>query len=361
MLEFDFKVKAGDFHLSAGSSQDAARMGLFGPSGCGKTTLLNCLAGLLRPHEGHISLNGRTLFDARAKVHVPPHKRAIGYVFQDGRLFPHMTVRENIEYGRRGTSAGPGLAELSDVLDLSALLERCPKDLSGGERQRVALARALAAGPELLLLDEPLESVDQDARLRILTYVKDTYEKWQLPFVYVSHSLSEVMFLAAKVWDMQRGQITRTVPPADLLARSNSRLDPVSNIVSGVVADIPSRLGRAAVRCREQLLNVPSEGLCMGDAVTVALPARDIILASSPPHGLSARNVFPATIRRLEGCGGVLWVTVEAGGNEFIAELTEGAGREMELRPGLTVHVVIKAHSITVSSMKKGNGRHDEH
>jgi molybdate transport system ATP-binding protein len=358
MLEFDFKARVGTFHLHAQGRQRAPRMGLFGPSGCGKTTLLNCLAGLVRPYEGFISFDGQVVFDASTKRHVPSYRRAIGYVFQEGRLFPHMTVRGNIEYGRRRGANGPNLAEVSEVLNLQNLLERAPETLSAGERQRVALARALAAGPKLLLLDEPLPSLDEPARLRILPYLMEVYEKWRLPFVYVSHTLTEILFLAEMSWQMSRGQIERCVHPRGLLAGSSHAVDPVLNILTGIVREVPPHTGYAVVACGSQRLKAPDEGFCCGDAVAVALPARDLMLSLSPPQGLSARNVFPASIRHMEQNGNVLWVIAEAGDNELVVELTEEAGRELNLRPGLPVYVIVKSHSITVRSLKR-KGSHE--
>ncbi len=356
MLEFDFKVKVGTFDLHARGRQSAPRMGLFGPSGCGKTTLLNCLAGLLRPYEGFISFQRQILFDASGRKNVPAHRRAIGYVFQEGRLFPHITVGANIEYGRRRGVTGPTLAELSDVLNLQPFLKRGPETLSAGERQRVALARALAAGPRLLLLDEPLPSLDEPARLRILPYLMQVYEKWNVPFVYVSHTLTEILFLAEMSWQMSPGRIERCVHPRGLLRTSSHAVDPVLNILTGTVRDTPPRSGYAVVSCNSQVLKVPNSGLNCGDAVAVALPARDLMLSLQSPQGLSARNVFPATIRQVEQNGHVLWIVAEAGDNQLIVELTEEAGRELGLRPGVTVYVIVKSHSITVTSLKGRTG-----
>lgn len=349
MLEFDFKVRLGSFDLHAQSSEAAPRMGLFGASGCGKTTLLNCLAGLLRPCEGYISLNGSKLFDSAAKICVPTHRRLIGYVFQRDRLFPHMTVRDNIEYGRRRYSHGPSVAELTDVLGLQGLLDRRPNAISGGQRQRVALARALAAGPQLLLLDEPLASVDEPARLAILTYLKYAYEQWRVPFVYVSHSLTEILFLSERTWQMTTGRIARSVDPRDLVAGSDSGIDPILNVFNGIVTESPEHAGYVLVRCGRQKLKVPGRGLRTGQTVAVALPARDLILSLSQPKGISARNTFAATVQRLEQNGHALWVTVEARGNSFVVELTEDAGDDLKLRTGMDIHVVAKAHSITVT------------
>ncbi len=349
MLKFDFKVRLGSFEMHAQSSEAAPRMGLFGASGCGKTTLLNCLTGLLKPREGYISLNGNKLFDSGAKVCIPTHKRAIGYVFQKDRLFPHMTARDNIEYGRHRHSRGPSVAELTDVLGLDGLLDRSPNTMSGGQRQRVALARALAAGPQLLLLDEPLASVDEPARLAILTYLKYAYEQWKVPFVYVSHSLTEILFLSERTWQMATGRIARSLDPRDLVAGSGSSIDPILNVLNGIVIESPERAGYVLVRCGQQKLKVPGKNLRTGQTVAVALPARDLILSLSHPQGISARNTFPAAVQRLEQNGLALWVTVEARGNRFVVELTEDAGRELKLRVGMDIHVVAKAHSIAVT------------
>lgn len=358
MLDFDFKVRAGTFRLDARGEQTAATMGLFGPSGCGKTTLLNCLAGLLRPYEGYIRLNGKPLFDSSAKVNVRPDRRRIGYVFQDGRLFGHMTVRANIEYGRRRTRTGPGPDELAAALDIEPFLDRSPETLSAGERQRVALARALAAGPRMLLLDEPLASIDQNSRLRILPYLGEIYEKWQVPCVYVSHSLSEIIFLAQGCWQMCRGRIDRTAHPRDMLAGTSHMFDPILNIIRGSVQDVPAHKGFAIVRCNGHTLKVPSEGLTTGSEVTVALPARDLMLSLSRPQGISARNILPANISRIEQNGHALWVTVQVGSDPLVIELTEDAGRQLQLRPELDVYVLVKSHSITVTPTKENEG-HD--
>ncbi len=355
MLEFDFKAKVGDFELEACGRQTSPRMGLFGPSGSGKTTLLHCLAGLLRPSAGYISLDGEILLDSATGRNVPPHRRAIACVFQDGRLFPHMTVRANVEYGRQREAKGPGVAELVDVLDLKGLLDRAPSSLSGGERQRVALARALAVAPRLLLLDEPLASIDETSKLRILPYLNRIYELWRVPFVYVSHSLTEILFLTGTTWQMSRGRIVRAAHPRDLLAGSSHEVDPILNIWGGTVKEVPRGTGYAAVSCGGRILKVPNNGLRVGDSVTVALPARDLMLSLSSPRGLSARNVFPARIKYLEQNGRALWAIAETGSNELVVKLTEDAGRELRLGPGIPVYVVFKSHSVTVTTTNRGH------
>ena len=353
MLEFDIEARVGPFRLQACGTQAVPNMGLFGPSGCGKTTLLNCLSGLLRPEKGFIRLNGRTLFDSAAKHSVRPHRRAIGYVFQDGRLFPHMSVRANIEYGRRRGANGPALGELSMALNLDDLLDRMPGRLSGGERQRVALARALATGPDLLLLDEPLASVDEGARLRILAYLKRAYAAWHVPFVYVSHSLTEILFLTDTTWQMTPGKIVRSVHPSQLVHGLAHTANPILNILTGTVRKTPEHKGYAVVRSGDHEFKVPGSDLCLGDSVAMALPARDVIVAMSRPQGISARNVLPGTITRMQQNGRALWVTAEAGRNQLLVELTQGAGRDLGLCPGMLVHLVAKTHSFSVTSVKE--------
>ena len=351
MLEFDFRVKLGTFELHAAGTQATAATGLFGPSGCGKTTLLHCLAGLLRPAEGHIRFQGRTLFDSARRICLAPQKRRIGYVFQDGRLFPHMTVRANLEYGRRGDRRRVDLGELVDVLDLGEFLDRLPSELSGGQGQRVALGRALAAGPELLLLDEPLASVDEPSRLRILTYLKHAYEMWHVPFVYVSHTLTEILYLAERAWQMAGGHILRLAQPHDLVAGTDPGVSPIQNVLTGVVEANPEHAGYVRVRCGGMELNVPGAAMRVGQDVALAVPARDLMISLGRPTGLSARNVLPARIEEMTQNGLALWLTVRAGDNEMIVELTEGAGRELALREGMDVFVVVKAHGIRATAV----------
>ncbi len=353
MLEFDFRVRVGNFDLQARGRQTSPQMGLFGPTGCGKTMLLNCLAGLVRPQSGAILLDGQPLFDSATRRHVPPYRPATGYVFQDGRLSGHVTVRANIECGRRRNAQDPDLAELTEALDLGGLLDRPPDTLSGGERHRVVLARALAAATTLLLLDEPLASIDEASRLRILSYLARTYELWQVPFIYVSHSLTEILLLTHTSWQMCRGRIARSLRPQELPVGPPRGVDPILNVIAGTAKHVPAHTGYALVSCGGIGLKAPNDGLRVGDIVTVALPARDLMLSLSSPQGLSARNTLAATVCRLEQDGHVLCAVAEVRGNQLIVELTEDAGCELHLRSGRAVYVVVKSHSITVTRMKE--------
>src|SRR6202161_4209602 len=210
MLRVDVSKQLGDFSLQAAFASEGRVTGLFGASGAGKTSLINMIAGLLRPDRGVVSLDGETLGDTSARVHVPPHRRRIGYVFQDARLFPHLDVRQNLDYGRRMNRLADDPAQrkrIVDLLDIGDLLDRRPGKLSGGERQRVAFGRALLSRPRLLLLDEPLGSLDEDRKLEILPYLVRLRDEARIPMVYVSHDAAELRQLATQIVMLRHGRV----------------------------------------------------------------------------------------------------------------------------------------------------------
>ena len=210
MLYVDVRKALGAINVTAAFESRGGVTALFGRSGAGKTSLINLIAGLLKPDQGRIELDGETLDDTAKRIHVPPHRRRIGYVFQDARLFPHLSVAQNLDYGRRMNRLAFDTAEQSRIttlLDLDDLLQRRPGKLSGGEKQRVALGRALLSRPRLLLLDEPLGSLDEERKSDILPYLIRLRDEGGVPMVYVSHDASEVRRLATKVIRVQDGKI----------------------------------------------------------------------------------------------------------------------------------------------------------
>jgi molybdate transport system ATP-binding protein len=224
MLRVEVSKQLGEFHIDASFGGEGRVTGLFGPSGAGKTSLINMIAGLLRPDKGMITLDGEILDDTAARAHVPAHRRRIGYVFQDARLFPHLDVRQNLDYGRRMNRIADDPVQrkrVADLLDIGGLLDRRPGQLSGGERQRIALGRALLAQPRLLLLDEPLGSLDDERKVEILPYLVRLRDKANIPMVYVSHDANEMRQLATSVVMLNRGRVTGVggieVLPAALL------------------------------------------------------------------------------------------------------------------------------------------------
>jgi len=211
MLRVDVSKRLGEFTVEAAFASEGRVTGLFGASGAGKTSLINMIAGLLRPDRGIIAIDGETLDDTSARTHVPVHRRRIGYVFQDARLFPHLDVRENLDYGRRMNRIAEDAAQwrrVTELLDIGELLDRRPGKLSGGERQRVALGRALLSQPRLLLMDEPLGSLDEERKEEILPYLVRLRDEAGIPMVYVSHDPSEMRKLATQIAIIKRGRVT---------------------------------------------------------------------------------------------------------------------------------------------------------
>ena len=223
MLRVDIAKQLGEFSLEASFTSEGRVTGLFGASGAGKTSLINMIAGLLQPDRGVIAIDGETLDDTAAGRHVPAHRRRIGYVFQDARLFPHLDIRQNLDYGRRMNRLAADPAQhkrVTDLLDIGHLLDRRPGKLSGGERQRVALGRALLAQPRLLLLDEPLGSLDEERKVEILPYLVRLRDEANVPMVYVSHDADEMRQLATQVVMLRRGRVVAFGGPEVLPAAS---------------------------------------------------------------------------------------------------------------------------------------------
>ena len=212
MIVFDFSARCrlGDFYLDAEFRADGRIVGLFGPSGSGKSTILRLIAGLLRPESGHIAVADRVVFDSTRGIDLPPRKRRVGLVFQDGLLFPHLSVRQNLLYGAwaRGKSVGADLDRVVEILGIGHLLDRAPRHLSGGERQRVAIGRALLSDPAALLMDEPVTAVDQERRAEILPHLQALAEHAQVPILYVSHAMAEVERLAEHIVFLRDGRVT---------------------------------------------------------------------------------------------------------------------------------------------------------
>jgi molybdate transport system ATP-binding protein len=216
LLALDVEKRLGTFQLGAKFETEARVTALFGPSGAGKTTIVNMIAGLVAPDRGRIMYRGKVLFDAAGKVSLPPHRRQFGYVFQDGRLFPHMSVRGNLEYGRRMYRLKRDAAELERVialLDIGHLADRRPGKLSGGERQRVAIGRALLMRPQLLLLDEPLASLDAARKAEIMPYLERLRDEAQVPMIYVTHQPEDARRLASTVVRIEAGRVAAVGGP----------------------------------------------------------------------------------------------------------------------------------------------------
>lgn len=220
MIEFNAQLRRGSFDLDAAFAGDGGIMALFGPSGSGKTTIINLIAGVLNPDHGRIAIDRRVLADTEQKIIVPKHKRRAGLVFQDAQLFPHMTVGQNLRFGRwfaQKDKSGPAIEAVMETLGIEALADRRPPTLSGGEKQRVALARALLASPDILLMDEPLSGLDQDRKLEILPLIERMRDDYRVPIIYVTHAADEVARLASRVVVLKNGRVQAIGAPLEVL------------------------------------------------------------------------------------------------------------------------------------------------
>ena len=355
-IEFNIRKRFTGFDLDCEASFGPGVTAIFGPSGTGKTTLLNCLAGMTKPDEGRISVAGRTVFSSESKTDVRPEKRRFGYVFQDSVLFPHKSVRDNIQYGYNLTPVGSreiDLDHLVDMLGLSLLMSRNVKNLSGGEKQRVALARALAISPKLLLMDEPLASLDARFKGAIISYLKRIVRELEIPMVYVSHSLSEVTALSDDTLAIEGGRTVAFGPTRSLLGRpalaAVADYAALENILEGEA--LPSQDGASTSRIRvgEAELLIPAIDAAPGDAVMVSVRAGDIILSLEAPQKISARNIVKAVVREIHDLGSQVLVFADVG-ERITVEITPGALADLSLRVGSGVYLVIKTNSITVMS-----------
>lgn len=356
-IEVDVARRLGAFALSARFESAGRVTALFGRSGAGKTTLVNLIAGLVRPDSGRIVVDGETLFDTARGIDVPTHRRRIGYVFQDSRLFPHMSVRANLLYGRRMLARGKCWGSLEatvDLLGIAPLLGRRPSGLSGGEKQRVALGRALLASPRLLLLDEPLAALDEARKADLLPYIERLRDEMRLPIVYVSHALDEVARIADTMVVLGDGKAVASGPVEDILARSDLRpftgQAEASSLLEASVAltdDGVVRLEHPAGR-----LSVPGHRFAPGQAVRLRIKARDVAIAVGEPGLLSIRNRLAATVTALHDAGEpMVEVTLDAAGTVLVASVTRDAAKALELRPGLSVTALIKTASFDRMSL----------
>lgn len=359
MLRVDVRKRRGDFSLEA--AFEAAAPGvtaLFGRSGCGKSTLISLIAGLLAPNEGQITLGDEVLVDRAKGVAVDARHRRIGVVFQDARLFPHLDVLGNLRYGARrvprGATIHHGEDEVIALLGLESLVARRPHQLSGGEKQRVAIGRALLSQPRLLLMDEPLASLDLARREEVFPYLEKLRDQFSVPIVYVSHQFEEVLRLATHVVLLDGGRVVADGDIAtvsrDARLRAIVGADAVGAVLHGEVRRTdPSGLAWLGVGDAEIAVEAgPAQVVRAGRHLQIQVLARDVIVATEPPRGLSVRNVVPARIRSLTPDGGrAVLVELEIGhAATLLARITERASEELALEPGLHVWALVKAVSL---------------
>ncbi|MHB9101675.1 MAG: molybdenum ABC transporter ATP-binding protein [Sulfuricella sp.] len=346
-----FDLALGEFRLAAGF--DAPGRGvtaLFGPSGSGKTTLLRCLAGLERAPDGYLEVNGEIWQDDSKGIYLPTHRRPLGYVFQEASLFPHLSVRRNLEYGWKripATQRRVGFDQAVELVGIGPLLARDPARLSGGERQRVAIARALLVSPDLLLMDEPLAALDMASKSDILPYLERLHDELSIPVLYVSHSPDEVARLADYMVLMDRGRSVASGPIKDMLARLDLPLahgDEAGVVIDTVVGEHDETYHLTRLDFAGGAISVARQPHALGHRMRLRIHARDVSLALERHGDSSILNILPARVAEIaDENPAQVAVRLDAGGVPLLARITRKSSALLGLKPGMAVFAQVKS------------------
>ncbi|HVO00883.1 MAG TPA: molybdenum ABC transporter ATP-binding protein [Candidatus Cybelea sp.] len=349
-LRLSFRGRLGRFALDAAFETPAVGItALFGPSGCGKTTLLRCIAGLQRL-DGDCAIGGEVWQDGARFL--PTHRRALGYVFQEASLFPHLSVRRNLLYGARGANSnGIGLDTVIDLLGIGHLLERAPRNLSGGERQRVAIGRALLSQPKLLLMDEPLSALDRETKSEILPFLERLHERLALPIIYVSHDMGEIERLADHLVLMAEGRVIAAGPLAKLESDPALPLATASDaavMLEATAEEYDARYGLATLRVEGRPFLVPASPEIVGKHQRLRVAAGDVSLAHEPSKTSTILNIVPVRILSASALGehqmlAVLGLRPDGQGARLLARVTRRSWEHLALAEGLDLYAQIKS------------------
>ncbi len=347
----NIRKRLGSFELNVDCTLSQKVTAFLGESGSGKTTLLNCVSGTLTPDNGRIVFGNKAFYDSDSRVCVASEKRRIGYVFQEGYLFPHLTVEQNIRYGQPKTvrKQEKRTTDVLEILEISELLDRYPKQLSGGQRQRVAIARALAMEPRLLLMDEPLASLDSGLKGRIIPYLCHIKNAFEIPILYATHAISEVMALADEAFIISDGKITFAGEPYKLLnaptALPIANITGVENILSLPIAESNKEKGITALEFGTQRLVIPFIDMNHKEEVPIAIRAEDIIISLEDKLPISARNILKGIIETIENHS-LLSIKVEQ--HHLTVKITPDASEQLQLCEGKEIYCVIKANAVNL-------------
>jgi molybdate transport system ATP-binding protein len=370
MIEVSIAKQLGSFSVRATfAAPDTGVTALFGRSGSGKTTIVNLIAGIARPDAGRISVGSRVYFDAARNIDTPIEKRRIGYVFQDSRLFPHLTAGGNLRYGLERSPAGERpipFDTVVDVLGIGSLLNRRPHGLSGGERQRVALGRALLAQPRLLLMDEPLAALDAPRKAEILPYIERLRDEFDTPIIYVSHSLDEVIRLADTMVVVSDGSVAACGELSEIMSRAELQ-HLLGRFESGSVLDCTVERHDTlhqltTLAFADGTLRVPMIDLAEGARVRARVRARDVSVSISRVDEISISNRLPGVIAGLLARDGpYVDVTVSLGTTRLRALITGESWERLGLQVGQQVWVLVKAVALDSRSVGFARRRREEH
>jgi len=360
IFNISLKARFGDLKLDLEYKGSKHVLGVFGVSGAGKTTFLECLAGLRKVMSGQIAVAGEIWLDTETNCFVRTEKRYVGYVPQDHLLFPHKNVRGNLEAGKaRAVESGPDfqsvLKKVVAVLELEPLLDRSIDQLSGGERQRVSLGRALCSGPKLLLLDEPLASLDLPLRRKILPFLIRTKEAFELPMVVVSHNPTELQVLCDEVLILENGRNVMVGSPNELFTSDSlfevAKQHGFENVFSGAIIEKSDQVDRLSLSGKdgEISIQIPATDALVGDRVLASIGSDNVLIGLEQPRGLSARNCLSATISRIENAG-TRWrvhSVVADAVSDFVVEVTSDAIEALQLESGARIYLVFKTSSVS--------------
>ncbi|MGA7324365.1 MAG: molybdenum ABC transporter ATP-binding protein [Rhodomicrobium sp.] len=351
MIDVDVSHAFDNFRLEAKFTAEGQLLALFGRSGAGKTTLINIIAGLTRPQRGRVTVDGRVLSDKARGIFVPPHRRKIGMIFQEGRLFPHLSVRQNLLYG--SWFAGPAgrraqLSRIARLLGIEHLLGRYPEHLSGGEKQRVAIGRALLASPKLLLMDEPLSSLDEQRKQEILPYIERLRDEEKIPIVYVSHSVAEVSRLSDTLVILEDGKVRACGPTVDIMQRLDlvpaAGPEEAGALIEAVVDSHDAKHHLTSLRSLAGNWLVPLLTIAPGKKVRMRIRARDVMIALQRPDAMSALNVIPAQVEEIGPKNGpAVDIKLNCSGEALVARLTLRSVEKLSLTVGTPVFAIVKS------------------
>jgi molybdate transport system ATP-binding protein len=365
MIEVDVARRVGTFDLRVGFANSDGITALFGRSGSGKSLTLSLVAGLARPDHGRIVLDGRPLVDTARRIFVPKHRRRIGLVFQDSLLFPHLSVKQNLLFGRWFAPTKDrtiGFDQVVETLGVGHLLTRQPGLLSGGERQRIAIGRALLSCPKLLLFDEPLASLDLERKLEILPLIEHLRDAFEIPIVYVSHAMEEVVRLAGKVVVLEAGKVKAIGPPDEVFGTfagetAESRFDR-SSVLTMKVRGATGSYGLTELAHPAGTVWLAGPAGAVGGTVRIIVKATDVVLSVEPPHHLSVRSSLFGRIDAIQENGPLATVAVILDGDgHLFAMATRHALDELGLKPGARVHALIKTTALDERKVATVGGR----
>lgn len=351
MLDLKLRHQIGAFSLDLNFQAARGITALFGRSGAGKTTVINAVAGLITPDDGYIRVGDMDLFDPARGVNLAAHQRQAGYIFQEARLFPHLSVAQNLRYGMRyrGARPAPDFTDIVEMLGLEALLQRRPAMLSGGEKQRVAIGRALLAAPRILLADEPLAALDEARKQEILPYFERLRDEMDIPILYVSHAPTEVARLATEVIMIEAGRIQAHGRPSEVFSDPHSL--PAGSREAGAVIEATLTAhhedGVSELRNTDLALFVPRLSGDLGRKLQLRIAAHEVILATQKPQGISALNVIEGTIHSIRsGDGPAVLVAVDTKLGRILARVTRRSAHLLGLDEGRAVYAILKTLSV---------------